>query len=169
MSRRCSKFYQNSTSHSTTEESPYVSVKSKLQHPPAPGHFTPLPSAILGKRELSESPRGWGIWSPCIGGGEFEPQPRFHVKSLGALHMAIYHGTGGVKGFSWKRLCLSGQLVTRKGLKQALCRNWRYLNFNIFNIGFRLWIDECIKLCLQRNIIPIPAIQYNNKKLNRGQ
>ena len=28
---------------------------------------------------------------------------------------------------------------------------------------------ECIKLCLQWNTIPILAIQYNNKKLNRGQ
>ena len=25
------------------------------------------------------------------------------------------------------------------------------------------------KLCLQWNTIPIPAIQYNNKKLDRGQ
>ena len=31
---------------------------------------------------LSESPRGWGIWSPCIWGGEFELHPRFQVKSL---------------------------------------------------------------------------------------
>ena len=83
--------------------------------------------------------------------------------------MASYHGGRGFRGFSWKRLCLCGQLVTRKGLKQALCRIWRYLNFNIFNIGFRLWIYECIKLCLQWNTIPILAIQYNNKKLNRGQ
>ena len=53
-----------------------------------------------------------------------------------------------------------GQLVTRKGFKQALCRIWRYLNFNIFNIGFRLWIYEvyeCIKLCLQWNTIPTLA------------
>ena len=52
-----------------------------------------------------------------------------------------------------------GQLVARKGLKQALCRIWRYLYFKIFNIGFRLWIYECIKLFLQWNTIPIPAIQ----------
>ena len=31
---------------------------------------------------LSESSRGWGIWSPCVRGGEFELHPRFHVKSL---------------------------------------------------------------------------------------
>ena len=35
-----------------------------------------------------------------------------------------HHGGRGVRGFSWKRLCLCGQLVTRKGLKQALCRIW---------------------------------------------
>ena len=31
---------------------------------------------------LSESSRGWRIWSPCFRGGEFELHPRFHVKSL---------------------------------------------------------------------------------------
>ena len=31
---------------------------------------------------LSESSSGWGIWFPCIRGGEFELHPRFHVKSL---------------------------------------------------------------------------------------
>ena len=31
---------------------------------------------------LSESSRGWGIWSPCVRGGEFKLHPRFHVKSL---------------------------------------------------------------------------------------
>ena len=80
-----------------------------------------------------------------------------------------YHGGRGVRGFSWKRLCLYGQLVTRKGLKQALCRIWRYSNFNIFNIGYRLWIYECIKLCLQWNRIPVLAIHCNNKRLNRGK
>ena len=33
----------------------------------------------------------------------------------------------------------------------------------------RFWIYECIELCLQWNTIPIPAIQFNNKKHNRGQ
>ena len=52
-----------------------VSVKSKLQHPPS-GHtpgiwhlFRPGEKGIW----FSESSRGWGIWSPCEGGGEFEP------------------------------------------------------------------------------------------------
>ena len=85
----------------------------------------------------------------------------------------LWHGKlsweRGVRGFSWKRLCLWGKLVMRKGLQQALCRIWRYLNFKIFNFGFRLWIYECIKLCLQWNTIPIPAIQFNNKNPNIGQ
>ena len=100
--------------------------------------------------------QGWGIWSPCVKGGEIS-------------RVASYHGGRGFRGFSWKRLCLCGQLVTGKGLKQALYRIWRYLNINIFKIGFRLRIYESIKLCLQWNTIPILAIQYNNKKLNRGQ
>ena len=99
---------------------------------------------------------GWGIWTA--------PSISYEISRV-----ASYHGRRGFRGFSWKRLCLCGQLVTRKGLKQALYRIWRYLNINIFNIGFRLWIYECIKLCLQWNTIPILAIQYNNKKLNRGQ
>ena len=85
----------------------------------------------------------------------------------------LWHGKlsweRGVRGFSWKRLCLWGKLVMRKGLQQALCCIWRYLNFKIFNFGFRLWIYECIKLCLQWNTIPIPAIQFNNKNPNIGQ
>ena len=65
---------------------------------------------------LSESSRGWGIWSaPTI--------------SCEISCVAGYHGGRGVGGFSWKRLCLCGQLVTRKGLKQA----W-------------FWIHECIKV-----------------------
>ena len=146
---------------------PYVSVKSKLQHPPPPsGHTTGISHLCRPGEEgiwLSESSRGWGIWFPCVRGGEFELHPRFHVKSL------VWRAIMGdeVLGFSWKRLCLCGQLVTRKGHKQTLCHIWRYLNFNIFNIEFGLWMYECIKLCLQWNTIPIPAIQCNNIKWNK--
>ena len=155
---------------------PYVSVKSKLQHPPPPrayhGHLTPLPSrgggnsiirVLQGVGNLIPMRCGWGIWFPCVRGGEFELHPRFHVKSL--AWWAIMGDA--VLGFSWKRLCLCGQLVTRKGHKQTLCHIWRYLNFNIFNSEFGLWMYECIKLCLQWNTIPIPAIQYNNIKWNK--
>ena len=72
--------------------------------------LTPLPSREEGIW-LSESSGGWGIWTA----------PSISCKIFG---VASYHGGRGVRGFSWKRLCLCGQLVTRKGLKQALCRFW---------------------------------------------
>ena len=62
----------------------YVSVKSKLQHVPT-GHTAGIWHLCRPGEEgiwLSESSRGWGIWSPCFRGGEFELYPRFHVKSL---------------------------------------------------------------------------------------
>ena len=41
----------------------------------------------------------------------------------------------------------------------------KYLNFQVFDVGFRLWMYEYILLlCLQWNTIPIWAIQYNNIK-----
>ena len=81
---------------------------------PPPGHtpgiwhlFHPGEEGIW----LSESSRGWGIWTA----------PSISCKIFG---VTSYHGGRGVRGFSRKRLCLCGQLVTRKGLKQALCRFW---------------------------------------------
>ena len=59
--------------------------------------------------------------------------------------MVSYHGGRGVGGFSWKRLCLCGQLVTRKGLKQALCciEDIYILKFLILDSCFAY---ECIKV-----------------------
>ena len=134
-----------------------------------PHHSVPLGGYVsIGQIEASTFPPpptqafdtfavpGWGIWTA----------PSISCEISG---MASYHWGRGIRGFLWKRLFLYGQLVTRKGLKQALCCIWRYLNFNIFNIGHRLWIYECIKLCLQWNRIPVLAIQCNNKKRNRGK
>ena len=74
--------------------------------PPPPGIPRAFDTfAVLGRREFD--------YQSLPGGGEFDPH---------ALGVASYHGGRGVRGFSWKRLCLCGQLVTRKGLKQALCR-----------------------------------------------
>ena len=79
-----------------------------------PGRLTPLPS----RRGVNFDFQG------LPGGGEFDP----HALGVGSLNscetsgVASNHGGRGVGGFSWKRLCLCGQLVTRKGLKQALCR-----------------------------------------------
>ena len=88
---------------------------------------------------LSEFLRGWGIWSPCVRGGEFELHPWFRVKSL--AWRAIM-GDAVLEDFRGKDCAFVANWL------QGLCRIWRYLNFNIFNIGFRLWIYECIKLCL---------------------
>ena len=89
----------------------YVSVKSKLQHappPPPPGISRAFDTFVVpGRREFG--------YQSLPGGGEFKLHPRFHVKSL---------AWRAIRGFSWKRLWVSGQLVARKGLKQALRRNW---------------------------------------------
>ena len=98
----------------------------RLQHPPRahPGHLTPLPSRgggnliirfFQGVGNLIPMHEGWGIWTT----------PSISCKIFG---VASYNWGPGVRGFSWKRLCLCGQLVARKGLKQALCRIWKYLN-----------------------------------------
>ena len=57
--------------------------------------------------------------------------------------VASYHGGRGVRAFSWKRLCLCGQLVTRKGLKQAFRPLWsiQILKFSILDSGF-----ECMNV-----------------------
>ena len=53
--------------------------------PPPPGHTPGIWQLCRPGEEgiwLSESSRGWGIWSPCFRGGKFELHPRFHVKSF---------------------------------------------------------------------------------------
>ena len=87
--------------------------------------------AFPGRREFD--------YQSLPGGGEFDP----HALGVGNLNCTLdimwnlWRGELSW-GMRWKRLCLCGQLDTRKGLKQALCRIWRYLNFNIFNVWFRL-------------------------------
>ena len=78
-----------------------IETSTSLPPPPwraYPGHVTPSPS-----REeriwLSESSRGWGIWTA-------------RSISCEISGMASSHRDRGVRGFSWKRLCLWGQLVT---------------------------------------------------------
>ena len=60
---------------------------------------------------LSESSRGWGIWTIAS----------ILCEISGRFAHASYHGQCSVRGFLCKRLCLCGQLVTRKELKQAFC------------------------------------------------
>ena len=56
---------------------------------------------------LSESSRGWGIWSPCFRGGEFELHPRFHVKSL-----------------AWRAIMGDAVLEDFRGKDCAFVANW---------------------------------------------
>ena len=70
--------------------------------PPPPGHTPSIWHLCRPGEEgiwLSESSRGWGIWTA----------PSISCKIFG---VASYGGRG-VRGFSWKRLCLCSQLVTR--------------------------------------------------------
>ena len=137
-----------------------------LLPPPPPGIPRAFDTfAVPGRREFDyQSLPGCGEFDPHVLGWGIWTAPSISCEISG---VTSYHGGHGVRGFSRKRLCLCGQLVTRKGLKEALCRIWRYLNFNIFNIGFRLWV--CVYNDIQHRRIPISAIQYYNKKLNRGQ
>ena len=95
----------------------YRSNRSFNMPPPRayPGHSTPLPSrgggnliirVFQGVGNLIPMLKGWGIWTA----------PSISCKIFG---VASYHWGRDVRGFSWKRLCLWGQLVARKGLKQA--------------------------------------------------
>ena len=94
--------------------------------------------AVPGRREFD--------YQSLPGGGEFDPRVT-EVGNLNCIHDFMWNLWRGELswgtrcwGFSRKRLCLCGQLVTKKWVKQALCRIWRYLHFNIFNIGFWLLI-----------------------------
>ena len=145
----------------------YVSVKSKLQHPPPPPPPPGIPRAfdtfaVPGRRECDyQSPPGGGEIDPHALGGKAgiwtAPSSSYEVSGV-----ASHHGGRGVRGFLRKRLCLCGQLVTRNGLKQALCRIWRHFCFKIFNTGFRLWIYECIS-CVYNEI------QYLYRRSNNPQ
>ena len=113
--------------------------------------------AVPGRREFD--------YQSLPGGGEFDPHalgvgiwtaPSISCEISG---LTSYHGERSARGFSWKRFCLCGQLVTGKGLKQVLCRIWRYLNFHIFDIGFRLWI--CVYNDIQYLRIPIPVNYFD--------
>ena len=115
------------------------------RHPPGIWHLFPGEEGIW----LSESSStGWGIWSPCVRGGEFDisksrnlwrGERSWETRSL--EYVEDFRGKDCAFMVNWL---------------QGLCRIWRYLNCNIFNIGFRLWMY-------------LPAIECNNKKLNRGQ
>ena len=83
---------------------------TKLQHPPPPGHTPGIWHLCRPGEEgiwLSECSRGWGIWSPCFRGGEFELHPRFHVKSL-----------------AWRAIMGDAVLEDFRGKDCAFVANW---------------------------------------------
>ena len=73
---------------------------------------------------LSESSRGWGIWSPCFRGGEFELHPRFHVKSLAWRAM----GDAVLEDFRGKDCALVANWLREKGLYK-LCGVFEVFKF----------------------------------------
>ena len=87
-----------------------------------PGHLTPLMSPGIW---LSEFFRGWGIWSPCFRGGEFEPHPRFHVKSL--AWRAIM-GDAVLEDFRGKDCAFVANCLRGKGLNK-LCAVFEVFKF----------------------------------------
>ena len=96
-------------------------IEASTCPPPPPGHTPGIWHLCRPGEEgiwLSESSRGWGIWSPCFRCGEFELHLRFHVKSL--AWRAIM-GDAALEDFRGKDCAF---VVARKGLKQALCRIW---------------------------------------------
>ena len=84
----------------------YVSVKWKLQHlPPTPSPPASIPQAFDtfgvpgGENLIIRVLQGVGIWTA----------PSISCEISGVVSC---RGGRGVRGFSWKRLCLWGQLVT---------------------------------------------------------
>ena len=78
--------------------------------PPPPGHTPGIWHLCRPGEEgiwLSESSRGWGIWSPCFRGGEFELHLRFHVKSL-----------------AWRAIMGDAVLEDCRGKDCAFVANW---------------------------------------------
>ena len=73
----------------------------------------------------SKSSRGWGIWSPCFRGGEFELHPRFHVKSL--AWRAIM-GDAVLEDFRGKDCAFVANWLRGKGLNK-LCAVFEVFKF----------------------------------------
>ena len=157
-----------------------VSVKSKLRHrPPTQTLPTPTPRHILGIWDLCR-PReeGWEIWFPCKGWGIWTvPSISCEISGCFPVHVVSYHGGCSVRGFSWKRLCLCGQLVTRKELNKlcAVFEGVKILLFLILDSGFEYMnVLSCVDNEIQYPYSDLlwfntTIKQYNNKKLNRGQ
>ena len=144
-----------------------VSVKSKLQHPP--GHTPGIWHLCHPGEEgiwSSKSSRGWGIWSPCFRGGEFELHPRFHVKSL--AWRAIM-GDAVLEDFRGKDCAFVANWLRGKGLNKlcAVFEGIWILIFLILDTGFE-YMNVLSSVYNEIEYL-YWHFQYNNKKLNRDK
>ena len=95
---------------------------------PPPGHTPGIWHLCRPGEEgiwLSESSRGWGIWSPCFRGGEFELHPRFHVKSLAWRPIM---GDAVLEDFRGKDCAFVANYLRGKGLNK-LCAVFEVFKF----------------------------------------
>ena len=118
-----------------TSFSHYASVKSIEASTCPPGH-TPGIWHLCRPGEkgiwLSESSKGWGIWSPCFRGGEFELQPRFHVN----LWRGEHWGARCYRIFVEKIVPLWPIGYEEKAYTSFVAY-WKNLNFKLF----KYWIQ----------------------------
>ena len=119
----------------------FVSVKSKLQHAP-PGH-TPgiwhLCRPGEGGIWLSESSRGWGIWSPCFRVGGCELHPRFHVKSLAwRANMG-----GAVLDCAFVASWLRGKGLNKLCAVFEVFKFWNFSGFECMNVFYCCVFFRC--------------------------
>ena len=95
---------------------------------PPPGHTPGIWHLCRPGEEgiwLSESSRGWGIWSPFFRGGEFELRSRFHVKSLAWRAMM---GVAVLEDFGGKDCAFVANWLQGKGLNK-LCAVFEVFKF----------------------------------------
>ena len=116
----------------------YLSNRSFNIHCTLPGYLAPLPSR---KKRVF---RGWGIWSSCIGGGEFETCPQFHVRSpcyeaslsFAHLRKRFLKWKGLLRGRFWLR----GQLAAVCNGLHKLCLEEVFIYYYYF-----FCYDSCIE------------------------
>ena len=85
------------------------------------------------------------------------------MKSLGALHVASYHGGRGVEDFRGNDCALVASWYRGKGLNKPCAISEGIQIFEYMNVL------SCVYIETQYLYSDLLAIHYNNKMLNRGQ
>ena len=133
--------------------------------PPHPGH-TPGISHLCRPGEegiwLSESSRGWGIWSPCFRGGEFELHPRFHVKSLAWRTIMRDAVLEDIRG---KDCAFLANWLRGKGLNKlcAVFEVFKILNFKYWIQALNVWMYFIVVITMTYNTYTGDSIQQHKK------